>query len=146
MSSFTKFITKHFGGIPKSLNDLRWLVYVNPNSVGSSPKASEYRVVSPGSQPDYVAPTPYKVSDNQYYKRDVRRAYPQTVTFSPQDLASQLALSSVKSIASGEGAVNGITESKILPVIINNRYKYTPSSPHLKPDASNPEFCIRGVS
>ncbi|KAJ1343677.1 hypothetical protein BSLG_000488 [Batrachochytrium salamandrivorans] len=136
MSSFTKFITKHFGGIPKSLNDLRWLVYV----------ASEYRVVSPGSQPDYVAPTPYKVSDNQYYKRDVRRAYPQTVTFSPQDLASQLALSSVKSIASGEGAVNGITESKILPVIINNRYKYTPSSPHLKPDASNPEFCIRGVS
>eukprot|EP00842_Homolaphlyctis_polyrhiza_P003855 jgi/Hompol1/4470/HPOL_001729-RA len=135
------FITRHFGGIPRSLKDLEWIYRV----------ATEYRVVAPGSRPAYVAPVNDKISNIQYFKRDVRRAYPQTVVFSQQDLVAALPSPSTKSISAGESAVAATTavpaSSSGMPPIINNRYQYKPSAPHLNPegDSSNPEFCIRAV-
>ncbi|EGF78170.1 hypothetical protein BATDEDRAFT_26941 [Batrachochytrium dendrobatidis JAM81] len=142
MSLLRRFIERHFGGIPESLKDLHWLYRVNPKSVGSAPQAIEYRIVSPATQTNYVAPTAYKVSNNQYFKRDVRRAFPQTVTFTTNDLA-ELNAPLLKRLANDQASV--MTASPIQVVMINNRYKYTPSSPHLKADESNPEFSIRAV-
>ncbi|KAL2917506.1 hypothetical protein HK105_202787 [Polyrhizophydium stewartii] len=142
-----KWIERHLGGIPKSLADLKWIYRVNPNSTGSAPQASEFRVVAPGSQPPYKSPVPKKVAANYYFNRDVRRAYPQTVVFTPSELAS-LPSPAALSIGSGESAAQAAKAPGIVPIvppIINNRYKYTPTAPHLAPDASNPEFSMRAV-
>ncbi|KAJ3271305.1 hypothetical protein HDV01_006901 [Terramyces sp. JEL0728] len=124
-----RFITKHFGGIPTKISDLEWLIRVNPESTNSTPQAFEYRKVSPGNQPDYQAPKTEKLFKNRYYEKDTRRQYPQTVVFSPND---------VKLIGTGD---------KFEPPVINNRYKYKASAPHLDPtgSAANPEFSIRAV-
>ncbi|KAI8909792.1 hypothetical protein EDD86DRAFT_190610 [Gorgonomyces haynaldii] len=119
----TKFIQKHFGGIPKSFKDLQWIIRVNPTQDVYLPVAEDYRTVSPGSQPPFQHPPREKLSKNHYYLRDSRRNYPQTYVLD-QKLIGQ--------------------ESP-LPPILNNRYKYTPSAPHLKADQSNPEFSIKGV-
>nr|KAJ3419735.1 hypothetical protein HK105_006566 [Polyrhizophydium stewartii] len=120
-----KWIERHLGGIPKSLADLKWI----------------YRV------PPYKSPVPKKVAANYYFNRDVRRAYPQTVVFTPSELAS-LPSPAALSIGSGESAAQAAKAPGIVPIvppIINNRYKYTPTAPHLAPDASNPEFSMRAV-
>ncbi|KAI8923052.1 hypothetical protein BC831DRAFT_473016 [Entophlyctis helioformis] len=147
MSMVANFIKRHFGGLPRSVKELQWIYRVNPDSEGSAPQAKEYRVPAPGSQPEtYVGPKNPQISNIQYFKRDTRRAFPQTVVFSQSDLQKALPTPSVQSIAAGEGAVNAGIKSEFMPPIINNRYQYKPSAPHLKADASNPEFCIRGLS
>ena len=84
--TMSQFITKHFGGIPKSLKDLEWIYRVNPNSKNSLPVAADWRTVAPGSHPQPALPRPTKISNTQYFKRDVRRAYPQPVVYSAGEL------------------------------------------------------------
>lgn len=71
---------------------------VNPANPPIHTKAKEYRKVSPGffllnlkasSQKDYVMPVNTTISGNQYFKRDVRRSYPQTVVISKDSTPTQ---------------------------------------------------------
>ncbi|KAI8901260.1 hypothetical protein BC833DRAFT_578592 [Globomyces pollinis-pini] len=143
--SMSKFITKHFGGIPKKLSDLKWIIRVNPDSPNSFPDAVDYRKVAPGSQPDFVAPVDNRISKNRYFERDVRRNYPKTVVFNAKEI-QMLASGELKSIASGDSSTNAPISN--LPPMIKNRYQYRPSAPHLDPtgSAANPDFSIKAVA
>jgi hypothetical protein len=118
------FLEKHFGGIP-SLQSFKWLIRVNPTSPNSFPTAEEYRKVAPGSQPEYHMEKVEKLAKNQYYTRDTRRQFPQTMI--------------VKQVLSLPGTAT--------PPVMKQRYQYSPSAPHLDAtgSAENPEFCIRAV-
>ncbi|TPX73525.1 hypothetical protein CcCBS67573_g05201 [Chytriomyces confervae] len=45
---FERFMTKHFGGVPRSFKDLEWIYRVRPSDPAIVPAAHEYRTVSPG--------------------------------------------------------------------------------------------------
>ncbi|KAJ3329422.1 kynurenine 3-monooxygenase, mitochondrial precursor [Blyttiomyces sp. JEL0837] len=99
-------------------------------------------------QPDYVRPDNEKLSKNHYYARDTRRNYPQTVVYTTEDL-KMLVGSSQQRIAGGDSQVTGgnATPSQTFtPPIINNRYKWKDSMPHLVPDEMNPDLSIKGKS
>ncbi|KAI9209636.1 uncharacterized protein BJ171DRAFT_594670 [Polychytrium aggregatum] len=136
--------------VPKSFRDLEWFYRVNPSLPPVIVKASEYRNVAPGSQPDFNRVDTTPISKNQYFTRDVRRSYPQTVVYTSEELSKELTSGALKSIASGEAQVTTSTAStqiytpSHLPPIINNRYNWKKSSPHLAPNEVNPQFSIQG--
>ncbi|KAJ3297737.1 hypothetical protein HK104_000148 [Borealophlyctis nickersoniae] len=109
--------------------------------------AAEYRSVSPGSQPTYVAPRNDKIAGNYYYTRDARRNYPQTVVYKPDEVLRELSAGGQQLLASSTSATTSAQSSgssPFFPPIINNRYNWKPASPHLKADEMNPEFSIVG--
>lgn len=73
---FERFLTRHFGGVPKKLSDLQWLLRVNPKHPPILTEAHTFRTISPASQPPYSPPVNDTISKNYYYKRDTRRQYP----------------------------------------------------------------------
>ncbi|KAJ3106874.1 hypothetical protein HDU97_005361 [Phlyctochytrium planicorne] len=120
-------------------------------------EAKEYREVSPGSQPDAALPRAVPISKYYYFNRDARRAYPATTIYTQEDVkAFALASGSKPLLAAGDsaqttaisttadGAVS--SEGEFFPPVINRRYKWTPSMPHLKADHNNPQLCIRGMN
>ncbi|KAJ3042216.1 hypothetical protein HDV00_007926 [Rhizophlyctis rosea] len=156
MSWVEKFITRHFGGVPRKFEDLAWLIRVRPNvDPPIIVKADEYRTISPGSQPTYVPPVNDKIAKNYYYTRDTRRAYPQTVTYSSQEVMKALPQVEIKALPRDplQPAQPALLPSPeqfglttpTFPPIINRRYTYKPASPALKPDDYlNPDFSIIG--
>ena len=50
-----------------------------------------FRHPAPGSQPPYAPPPPPPVAGHPYFKRDTRRAYPQTIFVTQNDVAKFLA-------------------------------------------------------
>ncbi|KAJ3115574.1 kynurenine 3-monooxygenase, mitochondrial precursor [Phlyctochytrium bullatum] len=154
-SALKRFITKHFGGIPTSFKDLEWIIRSRPDMPPIIVAAKEYREVSPGSQPDAVLPPNPKISKHYYYTRDQRRSYPSTVTYTQSDI-TKLAITGGTQAKLPAGSASsetlpastettGSAPTGFFPPVINNRYKWTPSMPHLKPSAVNPELCIRGM-
>ncbi|KAJ3152235.1 hypothetical protein HDU89_001454 [Geranomyces variabilis] len=154
MGGFEHFMARHFGGIPKSFRDLEWIIRARPDLPPIMAKADEYRHVSPGSQPDYNPERSEKLSKNYYYTRDTRRAYPQTVVYKATEIAKMIPGGvEVKALPKDASALN---ETPIpaspnaaytpahLPPIINKKYQWTTSMPHLKPNEVNPQLCIRG--
>ncbi|KAJ3064528.1 hypothetical protein HDU98_012076 [Podochytrium sp. JEL0797] len=140
-----RFMTKHFGGVPRSLKDLAWIIRVRPTDPAIVPVASEYRTVSPGSQPDFVRPVEDKIFANHYHKRDVRRAYPATVVYTSDDIA-KIVGAETKSLASGvTGGESGLSTPTFPPRAPGYIHRWTNSLPHLKPTDLNPELMIRGV-
>ncbi|KAI9325397.1 hypothetical protein BDR26DRAFT_879555 [Obelidium mucronatum] len=143
-----QFITKHFGGVPRSLKDLAWIYRVRPNDPAITPVASEYRTVSPGSQPDFKRPAERKIFDNRYYNRDTRRAYPATAVYTSEDIVKLIGSGATRSIASG---VSGEMQSSTpvtagLPVRPPGTiYRWEKSLPHLQPTDLNLDLAIRGV-
>ncbi|KAK9475611.1 hypothetical protein V1514DRAFT_339741 [Lipomyces japonicus] len=75
---------------------IRKLLVLVPNRSTGNPLVSVYRVPSTGSRPEserYVDPATLPASDisnNPYYKRDVRRAYPRVQLFSQSDISGLL--------------------------------------------------------
>ncbi|KAI9347422.1 hypothetical protein DFJ73DRAFT_836680 [Zopfochytrium polystomum] len=151
MSAIKKWITYHFGGIPTSFKDLAWLIRVNPTWPNHLPAASEFRNVAPGSQTPYVRPFNAKISKNQYFTRDTRRSYPETVVYTSTDISKMISSSSAQQIAaasssSSTAASSAATESKqtFVPPVINNSYKWKKSLDHIVADEMNPHIHITG--
>ncbi|KAJ3412145.1 hypothetical protein HDV05_001183 [Chytridiales sp. JEL 0842] len=72
-------------------------------------KAEEFRSVAPGSQPEPNLPRGSEaISKNYYHNRDVRRAYPQTVTYTPEDISKFLPAGA----QARTSAVNGRSKAK----------------------------------
>ncbi|KAJ3016161.1 hypothetical protein HKX48_004183 [Thoreauomyces humboldtii] len=116
-------------------------------------KADEYRAVTPGSQPTYNPQVTDKLSKNYYYTRDTRRAFPQTVVYSAQEITTMLPSGvEVKSLPAGDASSAIPADPKAaytpshLPPIINNKYHWTPAMPHLEPNEVNPQLSIRGAT
>ncbi|KAI9090068.1 hypothetical protein DFS34DRAFT_638165 [Phlyctochytrium arcticum] len=157
MGALERLITKHFGGVPKSFRDLEWIIRARADVPPILVKADQYRVVSPGSQPDYHLVEEQKLSKNYYFTRDTRRAYPQTVVYTANDIQKLLpegveikqigakSTNSVSATATSAESHAAFTPSH-LPPIINKKYHWTKSSPHLDSDAGNPDFSIRGAN
>jgi len=87
-------------------------VVVNPEISSGLPLASLNRYPQPGSRPEKYATPATKASDpaqNPYWKRDVRRAYPQLSVVSQEELSTYLLQtpeqSSVEAPADGSNAV-----------------------------------------
>ena len=122
--SIRNFIVKHFGGLP-SKDAWKWWLRVNPTSPNSFPLASEYRKVSPGSQPLPDLDFPEKLSNNRYYERDSRRQFPQHVVYTAAELSK--------------------IDFTTLPEL-KNRYVYQKTETY-DPNGSesNPHFSIRMV-
>ncbi|KAJ3210189.1 hypothetical protein HDU67_005572 [Dinochytrium kinnereticum] len=152
--SLKKLITKHFGGIPTSVKDLEWLIRIRPDLAPTIVSAGEYREVAPGSQPDAHLIKNPPISKNHYYNRDNRRSYPATVMYSTQEINQfVLTAGSQPRLAAGEitavdapkvgSATTTATETgDFFPPIIDNKYRWRESMPHLKPDEINPQMCI----
>ncbi|KAI8914757.1 hypothetical protein DFJ77DRAFT_463196 [Powellomyces hirtus] len=156
MGAFETFMTRHFGGVPKTLRDLEWIIRARPDLPPIMAKADEYRHVTPGSQPAYQPPVDEKLSKNYYYTRDTRRAYPQTVVYSASEITRMIPsgvevkslpkdLTQPNATAATPASSNSAYTPGHLPPIINRKYQWTPSMPHLKPNEVNPQLCIRGA-
>ncbi|KNC96651.1 uncharacterized protein SPPG_07864 [Spizellomyces punctatus DAOM BR117] len=157
MGFLEKFMARHFGGIPKSFRDLEWIIRVRPDLPPIMCKADEYRTTSPGSQPTYNPATEEKISKNYYFTRDTRRQYPQTVVYKAEEfqglLPGGVEAKSLPLDTTTPHAVKGTPASseaaytpQNLPPIINKKYHWKPSMPHLKPNEVNPQLCIRGAT
>ncbi|KAI8609652.1 hypothetical protein BC830DRAFT_1173371 [Chytriomyces sp. MP71] len=152
------FITKHFGGVPRSFKDLAWLIRVvriycfeafpvetRPNDPPIVPSAEEYRTVSPGSQPNFARPKEDKINANYYYTRDMRRAYPATAVYSNEDIKKLVGVSQAR-LASGSAAAAETGVSTTLPPSPpGQKYRYSSALHHLGPSEMNPELNLRGV-
>ncbi|KAJ3053603.1 hypothetical protein HK097_003870 [Rhizophlyctis rosea] len=113
--------------------------------------AGEYRTISPGSQPTYVPAKSDKISKNYYYTRDVRRAYPATVTYTSEEVIAALPGAEIKSLphpgfhASQHSSVDVAQVDSNFPPIINRKYTYRHSAQNtMRPDEVIPEFSITG--
>ncbi|TPX41504.1 hypothetical protein SeMB42_g04015 [Synchytrium endobioticum] len=161
MSFLAKWISGIVKAIPKSKQDLLWLITINPDHAPTVVRASEYRAISPGSAKQFVPTLIPGLNDtinkNYYFLHDARRNYPQTVIFTASELAPALSSGAVLSIVDGdspaapEGSSAAVTDAKPqitteskLPPIINNKYTWRRATPYLQPDTTNPEFSIQG--
>lgn len=89
-----------------------------PNRSTGNPIVPLFRVPTPGSQPQhkyYVDPVTIPAGDikgNPYYKRDYRRNYPQTSSFSQVQIAGLLTLGSEQAprIAAGDAGQQSLTK------------------------------------
>ncbi|KAJ3024536.1 UNVERIFIED_CONTAM: hypothetical protein HDU68_008034 [Siphonaria sp. JEL0065] len=145
-----QFITKHFGGVPRSFKDLEWIYRVRPSDPAITPVAEDFRTISPGSQPDFKRPAERKIFNNRYYERDSRRSYPATAVYTSEDIVKLVGAGATRSITSG--ATAAATDSQVpaaasalpprAPGVV---YRWEKSLPHLKPTDLNRELMIRGV-
>ncbi|KAI8830413.1 hypothetical protein BJ741DRAFT_620034 [Chytriomyces cf. hyalinus JEL632] len=140
---FERFMTKHFGGVPRSFKDLEWIYRVRPSDPAIVPAAHEYRTVSPGSQPNFARPNVEKINKNYYYTRDVRRAYPATAVYSTEDIAKIVGASQAR-IGSGSPESN-VAVNALPPAAPGIKHVYESALPHLGPSDLNPDLHIRGV-
>ncbi|RKP25581.1 hypothetical protein SYNPS1DRAFT_28685 [Syncephalis pseudoplumigaleata] len=86
--------------------NLKRLLVINPELSESMPP-KDYRMPSPGSQPEtYKEPVTgvSNISDNYYYQRDTRRAYPRLLTVSQADLAKRIAAPSEGALEAPDAA------------------------------------------
>ncbi|TPX32549.1 hypothetical protein SmJEL517_g04357 [Synchytrium microbalum] len=154
MAFLAKWASSLWKSIPKSTNDLRWIVQINPDLAPHVVRATEYRAVAPGSDkpftPTLIPGVNDKINNARYFLKDSRRAYPQTVVFSAVEIQKALSSGTVLSITAGAtdaapaaAPTSIITENK-LPPIINNKYTWKNATPYLKPDSMNLEFSIQG--
>ncbi|KAI8616519.1 hypothetical protein BC830DRAFT_1080549 [Chytriomyces sp. MP71] len=110
------FITKHFGGVPRTFKDLAriilierifcfdpFLVETRSNDPPIVPPACEYRTVSPGCQPTFARPKEDKINANYYYTHDVRRAYPAIAVHTNEDIQMLVGTSQAR-LTSGSAA------------------------------------------
>ncbi|WRT64238.1 uncharacterized protein IL334_001167 [Kwoniella shivajii] len=70
-----------------------WKKFLNPEISSGLPIPTEHRYPQPGSRTERYATPSTKASDpafNPYWKRDVRRAYPQTSTITQNELSALL--------------------------------------------------------
>ncbi|KAI8818683.1 uncharacterized protein EV422DRAFT_536491 [Fimicolochytrium jonesii] len=154
MGALDKFLTHHFGGIPKSFKDLEWIIRTRPDVPPIMVSADEYRSVTPGSQPTYQPYKNEKLSKNYYFTRDYRRAYPQTVVYTSAEISGLLPPGiEVKSIAASSetGELSSVSQNAAytaskLPPLVDRKYRWKPAMPHLKPDAVNSEYPLRGAT
>ncbi|KAI8850421.1 hypothetical protein BC829DRAFT_389382 [Chytridium lagenaria] len=155
--SLKRFITKHFG-IPTAVKDLEFLVRIRPDLAPTIVPVSLHAETAPcsnyvhlligHSQPDFIAPKNEAISKNYYFNRDTRRSYPL-----PQILLSS---GSKPQLTAGDAsAPSGVattteslpeTQGEFFPPVINQKYRWKNSMPHLKPDETNPQMCIRGMN
>lgn len=77
--------------IPRTMQDLEWLYKLNPTTPTHLPTSEEYRVVAPASQKKYVAPKNELIHHHNYYTRDTRRAYPQTLVYTQPEITKLVA-------------------------------------------------------
>ncbi|KAI8619468.1 hypothetical protein BC830DRAFT_1252670 [Chytriomyces sp. MP71] len=167
------FITKHFGGVPRSFKDLAWIIRVRPNDPPIVPSAEDYRIVSPGSQPNFARPKEDKINANYYYTRDVRRAYPATAVYTNEDIKKLVGASQARCastpfrtrsgtrfnqppspdllihhayrLASASAAATETGISAALPPSPpGQKYRYSSALHHLGPSEMNPELNLRG--
>ncbi|KAJ3101973.1 hypothetical protein HK100_004446 [Physocladia obscura] len=139
------FLTKHFGGIPRSLKDLEWIYRIRPTDPPIVPPASEYRTISPGSQIPFKRPNESAIYNNRYFARDTRRAYPATVVYTSDDIvkltgATQQRISSSATTPSEESNITTFLPSRPPGL----QYRWERSLPHLKPTDLNPDYYVRG--
>ncbi|KAG5358418.1 NADH-ubiquinone oxidoreductase 21.3 kDa subunit [Yarrowia sp. B02] len=95
---------------------LRVLLAIAPNRSSGNPIVPLYRVPTPGSRPEaqvYQDPSSYPTNDiaeNPYWKRDHRRAYPQTAFFDQKTVTGLLELGSEATprIADGDAGTKAL--------------------------------------